>query len=312
MLSRVLAGSLENNLVRENHMLNGRSEDDLMQDAKTNTALDLLQNLTYTIDLSLRWKLSKEVCLTKDVRLRGNGVNGGATVAAAGGADDAAVAGGVAKKEVHSIQQARRILKERAKEGGERKAGDMTPSDAAFSKSAGSHHRFSRNKLSENPIDVNQVSRDAFAAAGYATAGTAASSNEAMILRTRKRATEKMVDLAATPRTKRKEMVVCMALSGRNEAYVSVIDDMAGPGVFSQDLLAYCMEQAAQEMKEKWFSRRLCKLNIIFITILLLPLWRLSGRCCCLCPRLPSLLLTNDIRSGGTWSQKVQFSWQEP
>jgi hypothetical protein len=138
----------------------------------------------------------------------------------------------MAKKEVHSIQQARRILKERAKEGGERKAGDMTPSDAAFSKSAGSHHHFSRNKLSENPIDVNQVSRDAFAAAGYATTGTAASLNEAMILRTRKRVTEKMVDLAATPRTKRKAMVVRTALSGRNEAYVSVIDNIAGPGVF--------------------------------------------------------------------------------
>ena len=95
-------------------------------------------------------------------------------------------AGGVAK--VHSIQQARRILKERAK-GGKRKAGDMTPSDTTFSKSAGSHHRFSCNKLSENLIDVNQVSRDAFTAAGYATAGTAASSNEAMILRTRKWAT---------------------------------------------------------------------------------------------------------------------------
>ena len=80
----------------------------------------------------------------------------------------------------------------------------MTPSDTAFSKSAGSHHRFSRNKLSESPIDVNQVSRDAFAAAGYATAGTAVSSNESMIVRTRKWATEKMVDLAATPRTKKR------------------------------------------------------------------------------------------------------------
>jgi hypothetical protein len=39
VLSRVLAGSLEKNLVRENQMLNGRSEDGLMQDAKTNTAL---------------------------------------------------------------------------------------------------------------------------------------------------------------------------------------------------------------------------------------------------------------------------------
>ena len=108
---------------------------------------------------------------------------------------------------------------------------------------------FSRNKLSESPIDVNQVSRDAFSAAGYATAGTAVSSNESMILRTRKRATEKMVDLAATPRTKKKAMVVRTALSGRTAAYVSVIDDMAGPGVFSQDLLSYCMEQAAQEME---------------------------------------------------------------
>jgi hypothetical protein len=249
VLSRVLAGSLENNLIRENQMLNGRSEDDLMQDAKTNTALELLQNPTYAIDLSLRRKLSKEVSLTRDVRLRDDGVYGrGATAAVAGGVDGTAAAGGgVAKVVVHSIQQARRILKDRAK-GGAQKAGDMTPSDSAFSKSAGSHHRFSRNKLSESPIDVNQVSRDAFAAAGYATAGTAVSSNESMILRTRKRATEKMVDLAATPRTKKKAMVVRTALSGRNAAYVSVIDDMAGPGVFSQDLLAYCMEQAAQEM----------------------------------------------------------------
>ena len=142
VLSRVLAGSLENNLVRENQMLNGRLEDDLMQDAKTNTALDLLQNSTYAIDLCLRRKLSKEVSLTRDVRLCGDGVDSEATVAVAGGADDAAVAGGVAKKEVHSIQQAHQILKERAK-GGKRKAGDMTPSDTAFSKSAGSHHHFS-------------------------------------------------------------------------------------------------------------------------------------------------------------------------
>ena len=162
VLSRVLAGSLENNLVRENQMLNGRSEDDLMQDAKTNSALGLLHNPTYAIDLGLRRKWSKEVSLTREVRLRGDGVYGGATVAVAGGVDGAAVAGGVVK--VHSIQQARRILKERAK-GGAQKAGDMTPSDTAFSKSAGSHHRFSRNKLSESPIDVNQVSRDAFAAA---------------------------------------------------------------------------------------------------------------------------------------------------
>ena len=113
------------------------------------------------------------------------------------------------------IQQAHWILKERAK-GGERKAIDMTPSDTAFSKSAGSHHLFSRYKLFECLIDVNQVSRDAFAAAEYATAGTAASLSEAMILRTRKQVTKKMVDLAATPRTKKKVMVVRTALSRRN------------------------------------------------------------------------------------------------
>jgi hypothetical protein len=240
VLSRVLAGLLENNLVHENQMLNRRLEDDLMQDAKTNTALDLLQNLTYAIDLSLRPKLSKEVILTRDVRLCGNGVDGGATAAAARSADGVAVVGGVATK-VYLIQQARRILKERAK-GGERKAGDMTPNDMAFSKSAGSHHCFSNNKLSESPIDVNQVSRDAFAAVGYSTAGTAASSNKAMILRTRKWASEKMVDLAAAPRTKKKAMVVGRALSRRNATYMSVINDVAGPGVFSQDQLAYCME----------------------------------------------------------------------
>ena len=112
----------------------------------------------------------------------------------------------------------------------------MSPSDTAFSMSAGSHHHFSHNKFSENPIDVNQVSRDDFAAAGYTTTGAAASSNEALILRTRKRVTENMVDLAATPRTKRKAKVVHTALSGCNATYVSVI--------------AYCMEQVAQEMKE--------------------------------------------------------------
>ena len=72
VLSRVLAGSLENNLVCENHMLNSRSEDDLKQDEKTNTELDLLQNPTYTIDLGLHQKLSKEVSLTRDVGLCGD------------------------------------------------------------------------------------------------------------------------------------------------------------------------------------------------------------------------------------------------
>ncbi len=57
------------------------------------------------------------------------------------------------------------------------------------------------------------MSRDSFAAAGNATAGTVMNSNDAMVLRMRKRATEKMVDLAATPRTKKKAMVVRTARS---------------------------------------------------------------------------------------------------
>jgi hypothetical protein len=81
------------------------------------------------------------------------------------------------------------------------------------------------------------------------TPGTAMNSNDVMVLRMRKRATEKMVDLAATPRTKKKAMVVCTALSQRNSTYTSVIDNMTGPGVLSQDLLTYCMEQAAQEFE---------------------------------------------------------------
>ena len=48
---------------------NGGSDDKLMRDAKTNIALDLLQNPMYTIDLSLSWKLSKEITLTSDVWL---------------------------------------------------------------------------------------------------------------------------------------------------------------------------------------------------------------------------------------------------
>jgi hypothetical protein len=131
------------------------------------------------------------------------------TVEAAGSVaamtDGAVIAGRVVQ--VHSIQQACRVLKEKVK-GGAQKADDMTPSDTAFSKSAGSHHRFSQNKLSESPIDVNQVSRDSFAAAGNTTAGTAMNSNDAMVLRARKQATEEMVDLAATSRTKKKAMVV--------------------------------------------------------------------------------------------------------
>ena len=125
-------------------MHNGRSDDELMQDAKTNSALDLLQNLMYTIDQSLGQKLSKEITLTSDVRLHDNGVGSGATVEAAGGVaamTDGEVAAGRAVQ-VYLIQQAHRVLKERAKVG-TRKAGNMTPRDTALSKSAGSHHCFS-------------------------------------------------------------------------------------------------------------------------------------------------------------------------
>ena len=88
VVSRALSNALENNLVYESQMRNGRLDDKLMQDAKTNSALDLIQNPMYTIDLSLslRRKLSKEITLTSDVRLSDNGVGSGATVDAAGGA----------------------------------------------------------------------------------------------------------------------------------------------------------------------------------------------------------------------------------
>ena len=144
VVSRALANALENNLVYESQMRNGRSDDELMQDAKTNSALDLLQNPMYAIDLSLRRKLSKEITSMSYVQLRGNGVGSGATVEAVGSA--AVMTDGVVKAgravQVLSIQQARWALKERAK-GGVRKAGDMTPSNTTFSKSAWSHHRFS-------------------------------------------------------------------------------------------------------------------------------------------------------------------------
>ena len=102
------------------------------------------KNPMYTINLSLRWKLSKEITLTSYVWLRGDGVGSGATVEAAGGAaamTDGAVTAGRAVQ-VFLIQQAHRALKERTK-GGAQKAGDVTPSDTTFSKSAGSHHHFS-------------------------------------------------------------------------------------------------------------------------------------------------------------------------
>ena len=89
MVSRALVDTLENNLVCENQMPNRRSEVEIVQDAKTNFALDLLSNPHYAINLSLRQKLGNEVDL-RDVRVRcDSGRGGGATakaVAAAWGA----------------------------------------------------------------------------------------------------------------------------------------------------------------------------------------------------------------------------------
>ena len=77
MISRALADALENNLLRENQMPNGRSEMEIMQDSKTNCALDLISNPQYAIDLSRCGKLLKEIDLTKDVRVCDCGGRGG-------------------------------------------------------------------------------------------------------------------------------------------------------------------------------------------------------------------------------------------
>ena len=87
VVSRALADALENNIVREKQMPNRRLEVEIVQDPKTNCALDLLSNPHYAINLSLRWKLGKEVNLTRDVRVhRDGGRGGGATVKAAAAA----------------------------------------------------------------------------------------------------------------------------------------------------------------------------------------------------------------------------------
>ncbi len=53
VVSRALADVLENNNVHEKQMPNRWSEVEIVQDTKTNCALDLLSNLHYAIDLSL-------------------------------------------------------------------------------------------------------------------------------------------------------------------------------------------------------------------------------------------------------------------
>ncbi len=82
VVSRALVATLENNLVQENQMANGRSGIEVMQDAKTNTALDLLSNPLYTIDLLLCRKLSKEITLIGDARIRDGNRGSGATAEA--------------------------------------------------------------------------------------------------------------------------------------------------------------------------------------------------------------------------------------
>ncbi len=253
VVSRALATMLESSLVRESQTVNGRSDSELIEDAKTNCALDLLGNPAFEIDLSLRRRLSMEVPFTWDVRLRSSQDE-------AGGGDTAEAA------TIVSLPQAKKILKERAKTfaRGNAKNGDMTPDDLAFSKNAGNHHRFSRNHLSESPVDVGQVSRDASAAVGgeYAAAAADNSSDAAIaaaaekaaiaaaVMRTRKCATRTFVDLNKSPRTRRFCSTVRNALVKGKPKYVTIIEDMFSPEILSQELLAYCMEQADQDEKQ--------------------------------------------------------------
>jgi hypothetical protein len=158
------------------------------------------------------------------------------------------------------LPQAKKILKERAKTfaRGNAKNGDMTPGDLAFLKNAGNHHRFSWNHLSESPIDVGQLSRDASAAVGggYAAAAADNSSDAAIaaaakkvaiaaaVMRTQKCATRTFVDLNKSPWTRRFCSTVYNALVKGKTKYVIIIEDTFSPEILSQELPAYCMEQA--------------------------------------------------------------------
>ncbi len=146
------------------------------------------------------------------------------------------------------IYQARQMFKEKAKGSVPKDDKDYTPNDCNFSNNSGSHHWFSWNKFSKSPIDIAQVSMGAAVCAGFAASAPATSSTiNTFVLRTRKRATKKMVDLTTTPRTKKKAKLVHSALSECKPLYVSIIEDMYDPGFLSQDYLAHCMEQAAQD-----------------------------------------------------------------
>jgi hypothetical protein len=162
---------------------------------------------------------------------------------------EATLAVGGEEAKVVLIYRARQMFKEKAKGGAPKDDQDYTPNDCNFSNNSGKHHRFSWNKLSKSPIDIAQVSMGAAVGAGFAASAPATSSTiDAFFLRTRKRATKKMVDLAATPRTKKKAKLVRTALSERQPLYVSIIEDMYDPGFLSQDYLAHCMEQAVQDL----------------------------------------------------------------
>ncbi len=222
--SRALADALENNLVRESQMPNRRSEVEIVQDAKTNCALDLLSNPHYAINLSLRRKLGKEVDLMRDVRVRRDGGQGG-------GATAKAVAAAWGPREenraaVVLITQARRMFKESAR-GKPKDKENYTPNSMNFSKISGNHHHFSWNDLSECQIDFSQVNRGSYAAAGLSAATPdSVGTIDAFILRTRKRATKKMVDLQTTPRMKMRAGLVRTALTERKPTYMSIIKDI--------------------------------------------------------------------------------------
>ena len=136
------------------------------------------------------------------------------------------------------IVQACRMFKESAK-GKPKDKENYTPNNMNFIKNSGNHHRFSWNDLSESQIDVSQVSRGLYAAAGLlaATPPDSAGTIDVFVLRTRKRATEKMVDLQTTPRTKKRAGLVRTALVERKPTYVSIIEDMYNPDSFLRTTL---------------------------------------------------------------------------
>ncbi len=85
---------------------------------------------------------------------------------------------------------------------------------------------------------------------GVVAAAEERSSRDALVLKTRKRETEKLLDCMSTPMTKKKAKIVPVALANGDPSYVSVINNMTEPNVLSEDLLHYWMEQADQELEK--------------------------------------------------------------